>query len=197
MSYLNPELRAAIERWRLKHEALAAFTGVKYVMTSRYIELSQPRRPHHLDNWLLLASAPTQYTKHAESSNSMRWVGNVVPERGHRHQKVFADEGDIHGWFLNNHGEYAESNGEGLVWGVVYQLTAKHGKERFVAGYRVGGEWDVTLDLSKVFVEEERELRDRNPSQLSAAQKAARHADELAEQHAAWARMEEEDDEDQ
>jgi hypothetical protein len=84
------------------------------------------------------------------------------------------------GWFTNNNGE-SWKDGDGLVWGIVFQLPSKHGRARFVAGYEFGGhdEW-MTVDLSKVYTAETN-LDGSNPVDIVPPD-CVLHADALAEE---------------
>jgi hypothetical protein len=87
------------------------------------------------------------------------------------------------GWFLNNDGEFMK-NGEGLVGGVVYQLTTRKSIMRFVPGYRYLDEVEAAfLDFSNIFYDSTPSIhRHVEPKYLLTAQDCARAADGMAEQ---------------
>lgn len=86
------------------------------------------------------------------------------------------------GWHTDIFGDLAKE-GDGLCWGVVYQLPGRSGKARFVAGYQFGGtDAGPTLDLGKIYKGES--YWDGSPPQCDAAQQAARAADSMAEKAA-------------
>ena len=114
----------------------------------------------------------------------LRIVGFVVPEPNRRNGHVFMEKNDIGhlGWFTNLDGEWSQGGG-GLVWGCVFQLPGRKGVARMVAGYKVGGEDSITLDLSMTYEEATDECSVHLES-LDAAYEAARAADDMAEHYA-------------
>lgn len=82
----------------------------------------------------------------------LRHVGNVEAE-SHGGRNAFSNR-DSCGWYTSPHDDVFE-DGMGLVWGVVYQLPARDGCARFVAGYQFGGvDGGPTLDLGNVYASE-------------------------------------------
>jgi len=116
----------------------------------------------------------------------LRLVGCVVPydsRRGYYNGRgPFMEPNDIGkvGWVTNLDGDVFK-DGEGLVWGAVFQLPTRNFVHRFVAGYNIGGDDYIAVDLSCIYtsrstyqtVKEER-----------AALEAAKAADHMAEQYA-------------
>jgi hypothetical protein len=115
----------------------------------------------------------------------LRLVGKVEPESyGGSGCWMRRDHG---GWFTLPHGETFK-DGHGFAWGVVFQLPARDGKARFVAGYAYGGTdpaGSATVDFGTIY-EGERGDNDswEGAKGNRAARKAAYAADALA-RHAA------------
>lgn len=118
-------------------------------------------------------------------SFGLRHVGNVEAE-SHGGRDAFSNR-DSCGWYTDPHGDVFR-DGTGLVWGVVYQLPARNGCARFVAGYEFGGQdGGPCLDLGNVYTSES--ARGLNCSYEGAqghddARDAARAADSMAERAA-------------
>lgn len=118
-------------------------------------------------------------------SFGLRHVGNVEAE-SHGGRNAFSNR-DSCGWYTDPQGDVFR-DGTGLVWGVVYQLPARNGCARFVAGYQFGGvDGGPTLDLGNVYTSES--ARGLNCSYEGAqghddARDAARAADSMAERAA-------------
>lgn len=115
----------------------------------------------------------------------LRLVGRVTPESyGGRDTW---DTRESCGWHTDPHGDVFR-DGTGLCYGVVYQLPARKGRARFVAGYEFGGtDGGPTLDLGNVYTSES--ARGLNCSYEGAqghddARDAARAADSMAERAA-------------
>jgi hypothetical protein len=109
------------------------------------------------------------------------FVGRVKINR--RGIEFINNSAQLSGYILDLDGCYGK-DGDGLVWGVVFQLPAKNHHERYVAGYEVGGSDEVILDLSRVFVEQSPNIRsweENHPEEIEACCDAARHADSMAE----------------
>ena len=91
------------------------------------------------------------WTPHwTEEGHGLREVGDVRPDCGGRNG-VFQSGGRPVGFYCN---PWAESfkDGSGLAWGVVYQLPARRGVSRFVAGYQFGGvDGGPSLDFGTVY----------------------------------------------
>lgn len=84
---------------------------------------------------------------------------------------------DHNGWFNNDEGESAR-DGSGLIWGVVYQLPARDGLSRFVAGYMEGDSDGVVIDFGTIYTEPATDCE--SPFNNRAARDAARAGDTLA-----------------
>ena len=115
----------------------------------------------------------------------LRFVGRVTPE-SHGGRDTW-DTRESCGWHTDPHGDVFEE-GTGLCFGVVYQLPARDGCARFVAGYEFGGQdGGPCLDLGNVYTSES--ARGLNCSYEGAqghddARDAARAADSMAERAA-------------
>lgn len=113
----------------------------------------------------------------------LRLVGRVTPE-SHGGRDTW-DTRESCGWHTDPHGDVFR-DGTGLCYGVVYQLPARKGRARFVAGYEFGGtDGGPTLDLGNVYESASAE----NCSYEGArghddARDAARAADSMAERAA-------------
>jgi hypothetical protein len=107
----------------------------------------------------------------------LRLVGTVEPNGA-----FFSGDHTL-GWYTDPYGDAAR-DGTGLCWGVVYQLPARNGKARFVAGYQFGGfDGGPTLDMSTIYLDAGGPYNG-DPRDFDAAHDAARSADSMA-QHAA------------
>ena len=115
----------------------------------------------------------------------LRFVGRVTPE-SHGGRDTW-DTRESCGWHTDPHGDVFK-DGTGLCFGVVYQLPARDGCARFVAGYEFGGQdGGPCLDLGNVYTSES--ARGLNCSYEGAqghddARDAARAADSMAERAA-------------
>lgn len=110
----------------------------------------------------------------------LRYVGRVEADtpRGN-----IWDNREQSGWYTDPYGDTFR-DGTGLCYGVVYQLPARDGVARFVAGYQFGGvDGGPTLDLGTIF-QKPRGDGYAAPQDLDAARDAARAADSMAK-HAA------------
>jgi len=109
---------------------------------------------------------------YTEDGHGLRDVGAVTPS-GDWH-----NGGRALGYYCNPWGESWGSEGDGLAWGVVYQLPARKGVSRFVAGYQFGGvDGGPTLDFGTVYESETEES-----AQDGAHHSGAKHAaDSMAE----------------
>lgn len=123
-----------------------------------------------------------------------RHVGDVCPDLD-RWRNFWQSGKNSQGFITDPFGHYS-CDGDGLVWGAVYQLPARDGVTQFVAGYVWGhDEPGVTLDLSTVWKGSPEDndsysgARD-NPAAYSAAREANRLAERAAEHErdyqAAW-----------
>lgn len=111
----------------------------------------------------------------------LRHVGDVVCDTA---RGVWNNRGES-GWLTDPYGDVSK-DGTGLCWGVVYQLAARNGKARFVAGYIMGGCSDdlPTVDFGTVFEENARGGYNDSPQDYDAARDAARAADSMAQKAA-------------
>lgn len=123
--------------------------------------------------------------------SGVRFVG-IAPSERRAYDKHFSTTGVdgpfSDGWFTHPDGHYSPKDGDGLCWGVVYQLPARKGKAQFVPGYVHGGigENEPTLDFNSIFEGNPREGDSCNtdPKDTDAAREAARHANQMAEKEA-------------
>lgn len=108
-----------------------------------------------------------------DPAKGLRLVGRVDPEGD------FSSRDDS-GWFTDPWGHYAR-DGSGLMWGVVYQLPARDGVARFVAGYEQGdcdgGPW---LDLETVYTAQSCDGWSYEAAERAKRSGAANGANELA-----------------
>jgi hypothetical protein len=121
-----------------------------------------------------------------QDNDGLRYVGRVVPEFG---GGVWDSRGNT-GWHTCPHGDVF-IDGSGLCYGVVYQLPARNGRARFVAGFEFGGvDGGPSLDLATVYESEfEDNAQDgaRHSGAARAADNAARKAgEEEREYQTAW-----------
>jgi len=123
-----------------------------------------------------------------EGGDGLRYVGRVMPDCGGRNGH-WDSRGDC-GHYTNPWGE-SFRDGSGLCFGVVYQLTGRDGRARFVAGFQFGGvDGGPSLDLSTVY-ESEGEESAMDGAQHSDASRAAddmakRAAEAESDYQAAW-----------
>lgn len=120
-----------------------------------------------------------------DGQGAFRFVGAAVTEYPRHGGGWFERQRGGGGWYTDPYGDVMKDGG-GLCWGVVYQVPARDGRARFVAGYEFGGvDSGVTLDLSRVWTAEDRgDAWNVDPKDFKAAQEAARHANQLAERAA-------------
>lgn len=114
----------------------------------------------------------------------LRHVGNVEADCGGRNG--FWSRRDSCGWYTDNAGDVFK-DGTGLCWGVVYQLPARDGKARFVAGYIFGGCSDdlPAIDFGTIYESESGRGDYYNSVQdHDDARDAARAADSMAQRAA-------------
>lgn len=123
----------------------------------------------------------------------LRHVGDVMAECGERNG-YWNNGGRPSGWYTR-HGNDVMNDGDGLAYGVVYQLPGKGGAARFVAGYETGeNPGSPVIDFGKVyhaptvyqFKQNGREYwcTDDNPRDMTEARDAARISDHMAAQMA-------------
>lgn len=126
----------------------------------------------------------------------LRHIGDVSTESRSLYARAWQTGARREGFISDPFGHYA-GDGDGLVWGAVYQLPARGGVTQFVAGFVWGHEAGegVTLDLSTIW-KGAREDNDSysgardNPAAYDAARDANRMAESAAERErdyqAAW-----------
>lgn len=144
-----------------------------YVHIPRYSERSI--YPHFAHDKGLAYSA-------YESPRGLRFFANVAPESyGSRTSTFWRERKQMTGWYTEDSGD-CYTDGTGLCWGVVYQLTAaKRGRARYVAGYQMGGtDSGPVLDLTRVFTME-------NHNGFNNATKGEDDIDDAAFEAAKWA----------
>ena len=108
--------------------------------------------------------------------DGLREVGDVGPG-GYRGAE-WNNGARATGYYCNPWGESWGSDGDGLAWGVVYQLPARRGVARFVAGVQFGGvDGGPSLDFATVY-ESDSEESARDGARESGAMAAA---DSMAE----------------
>lgn len=190
-----------IERYHLRQFAACALHGDKpYRRAKRYMEHAifapvywQPPRDDRP------SSRKMAYVE--KSSGMLRLVGRVEAESYGSRSKTWCTR-DTCGWYTDPDG-YVMTDGDGLCWGVVYQLSTRKGKLRFVAGYQFGGTDDgPTLDLGRIYESRNDGETTSPPVGADGALEAARRADDMARDAAEeerWYREEqrEEDEEDE
>ena len=121
------------------------------------------------------------HMNHEDPAPLLRFIGAADVESSWG-QIVDHSRGNHIGWFTNNDG-FTSKDGDGLVWGVVYQLPPVNRCPRFVGGYQFGGcGMGPTLDLKEQFIEEVPLSYGENHRECTAARHAARHADCLAQE---------------
>jgi len=127
-------------------------------------------------------------SSYREGGDGLRYVGRVMPDCGGRNG--YWDSRDDCGHYTDPWGE-SFRDGSGLCFGVVYQLTGRDGRARFVAGFQFGGvDGGPSLDLSTVY-ESEGEDSAMDGAQHSGASRAAddmakRAAEAESNYQAAW-----------
>lgn len=125
---------------------------------------------------------------YAEPADAFRYVGRVVPDEGGRFSP-WDTRGDC-GWTTDPYGDVFR-DGTGLCYGVVYQLPARKGESRFVAGYEFGGmDGGPDLDLSTVYAIRDEETAEdgayHSGATAAADSMAKAAAEEEREYQTAW-----------
>lgn len=126
------------------------------------------------------------------SKAGLREVGRVVGDCGGRNG-IWDKRGNS-GWYTDPHNDVFR-DGTGLCYGMVYQLPARDGKARFVAGYQFGGtDAGPTIDFGTIYESatvwtetmngRTYDMMEQDAAELDVAKDAARAADSMA-QHAA------------
>lgn len=114
-----------------------------------------------------------------EAPSGLRYVGRVATECGGYRNGYFSKDS---GWYTDPHGDVFKDD-TGLCYGVVYQLAARNGHARFVAGYQFGGvDSGPTLDFKRIYVAEraESEWLRHDAADCPAVRKACYAADGMA-----------------
>lgn len=103
----------------------------------------------------------------------LRYVGRAAPTG------AIWDKRESMGWYTEPDGDVSR-DGSGLCYGVVYQLPARNGRARFVAGYQFGGmDCGPMIDFGTVYESDSGEDF-YNPRGHDGAVEAARAANEHA-----------------
>lgn len=109
---------------------------------------------------------------------------------------VLADESEPFGFrFVSEaaRGYFSDTCEDITCHGVVYQLPARNGKARYVAGYKYsGGYYGVTLDISKIFEGTAKEAADHADVLAKRAAEEARQFDAAFRAGDIWAEMKQE-----
>jgi len=155
---MNEKLRKAYQRLEAKRLALDAINGTRTRYSKRFME----RHYYFSDK-----AAPVEH---------LRKVGNVSSV-AERYGESFT-EGHT-GWYCEPDNTVYK-DGTGLCWGEVWQLPARKGKCRFIAGYRFGGiDGGPSMDFKRIF--EDAVATDDDLKNKPACRDAARYADGMAE----------------
>lgn len=110
----------------------------------------------------------------------LRFTGRVTPE-SYGGRDTWDSRGGC-GWHTDPFGDVFK-DGTGLCYGVVYQLPARDGRARFVAGYEFGGmDGGPTLDFGNVY--ESEDCRGDYGFSGGLAEDTAREAARMADEHA-------------
>lgn len=138
--------RELLERYHAVSVAQSAILGFLHVRAPRMSE-----RPCWPSVWRDKDKPGIAYAN--KDALPVRWFANVIPESYGRSDGTFwTNDKNMTGWYADPSCDIY-NDGTGLCWGVVYQLTAKQGRARYVAGYQMGGTDDgPVLDLSKIFI---------------------------------------------
>jgi len=158
------------ERWRTRLVMMAALEGHKLHVPLRYMEFTG-----HSPVVYWQAGNTTKGYINMTPHAGLRFIGKVLPESYGGHRSF--DSGDWTGWYTNPDGYYS-NDGDGLVWGVVYQVPAKKRWIRCVAGWQLGGyDEGPTIDFSRIFTgpSDYQDVKGSEP-----ARDAARYADDMA-----------------
>lgn len=160
------------DRYRARLAALAALSGQRIVVPYRYME-----KADYLP--AVLWGGDGKAWVNVTPSAGLRFVGKVLPE-SYGGPRSF-EGGEWTGWYTNPDG-YVYNDGDGLVWGVVYQLPSRKRTLRCIAGYMLGGFDDgPTLDFKRIFTSKGGDAGEK-AKESDAAREAARHADAMAQE---------------
>lgn len=178
---MRERLRIAIERYHAKNDALWALMPPLPPPTWRVPRWSEvnldPQAAVYWDKDRKMA-----WLRDGPRWSGLRLVGMVQPEPYRHSGSPFFDisRNAAHylGWFTDPDG-YCSKDGDGLIWGVVCQLPGINSMSRLVAGYEVGGNGGICLDLSRVWYASRRS-DDEPLVDMSEARDAAIYADKLA-----------------
>lgn len=193
---INPALLSAFhhhrrENWPRGNAAKALQLARRDVAANvrRYVSGGIGKRPYPAVTWYPVDSSLPASLQHRErlayverpEHAGLRLVGIVQTEPGGRNDYFTSKGGN--GWFTDPYGDHFR-DGTGLCWGVVYQLPARDGKARFVAGFQYGGtDSGPTLDLASIYESESEAYSDysHGVTNHDDARDAARVADQMAE----------------
>lgn len=170
MAGASPSLQPAVRALELAREDVAA--GKR-----RYPSPLKPypvATPQH-DESATVASYRVERRWYVDVDRvHLRLVGKVEPDSSR-----FTTRDGL-GWYTYPDG-FSSKDGSGLCWGVVYQLSGKDGRPRYVPGYVMGGSDDdnPVLDFSDIRVGDRSEFS-INPNDDPAARDAAATADSMA-----------------
>jgi len=182
-AFASPRSRAGQIRpaWEALKEARAAMEqGMKHYASSPW------RKLYPAVSWQD-GGRRIAYVESPESCG-LRLVGRVQAEPGMRNGYW----SESSGWYTYPDGE-TYKDGSGLCYGLVYQLPARGGQCRFVAGYEFGGhDGGPTIDFSDIREESTRysyqvvpdgkvyQGTETNPADMETARDMARAADSMA-----------------
>lgn len=158
--------------------AIAAGDTKAAAKVRRYVSGGIASKPYPAATWQPGKPA-LAYIERPENAG-LRHVGNVEAECGGRNG--YFSNRDSCGWYTDPHGDVFK-DGTGLCWGVVYQLPARDGKARFVAGYQFGGvDGGPCIDFGTIYEEDRRDgYYSESTDEFDAARDAARAADSMAQ----------------
>lgn len=181
MNTINPKLLTNY-RYHRRHwvRPSVALEYARYDLTAGIARYPRPIGPAVY--WQ--TDAPGRAYVEDPDSAGLRLVGRVMPECGGRNG--YWDDSETCGWHTDPDG-FVARDGEGLCWGVVYQLPGRDGYARYVAGYQFGGcDGGSTVDFGDIITEYvgDHTYMYCRPRDTDGAREAARLADAMA-QHAA------------
>lgn len=169
MSY---RLSTLHHRYHCRQQAFLALQGKRYAKVKRYMEREEGQGVCYSGEGLT-------YVYHTRNVG-LRHIGNVIAESYGALGRTFDGKDEPCGWFTDPDG-YTSKDGDGLCWGVVYQLPGRNHSCRFVAGYQIGGYDDgPMLDLTRIFECKCADDGMERATDTDGALEAARYADALA-----------------
>lgn len=186
MNAINPKLLAAYKFHR-KHGRTAAHVAL--ARTRDDVAAGKIRYPGPIGPAVYWQTGRPglAYIKDPDAAG-LRFIGRVAPDCGGRNG--YWDDREIGGWYTDPDG-LVDRDGEGLCWGVVYQLPGRDGYARYVAGYQMGGHDDgPTIDFGNIIAEYvgDHTYMYCRPRDTDGAREAARIADAMARRAAERAR---------